>query len=90
MKTKIKLFARHHHWLFLVLAIFFIQHAVRDYLQIHNHWNFFTNFLHFWHSPGNETYSLVASLVAGLLAICLFWLGLKRNQPRSKTKARPS
>lgn len=56
-----------HHWTFGALAVFCFLHTYRDYLQIKDVKNWFTEFGHVWDAPQYEKHGMVITTVLGIL-----------------------
>jgi hypothetical protein len=55
----------------LVISVIGFLHALRDYLQIRQIHNWFTDTFHFWNAPQYEKYSLPLFLIIGI--VFLIW-----------------
>lgn len=72
-------------WTLLVLTVFFFQHSLRDYLQMHNIWNIFTEFGHEWQAPQYEKYSLAISFLLGCVFLVFYLRTFHRHVKRRLT-----
>ena len=75
-------------WALLALAIFFFLHSLRDYQQMQNSKNAFTEFAHVWSAPQYEKYSLFISLGLGILFFVLYLRSIRKAVKSGGAKAR--
>ncbi len=64
---------------FLAVGIFFLLHALRDYLQIAGVKNWFTEMGHFFDLPKYEIHSVAISFVVGLVLIITWYSKAKES-----------